>query len=130
MVIFSAPRSVAESDENESASEIIELDDSLEELERDEHLIADDLLTSSATNEDTLDQSDEAFMSSDQSGSEFSDSEEGSASQTESTTEGDEITMMSLASVREGLEKGKAAKEQVCKPLRSARDCITIQWKC
>lgn len=66
-------------------------------------------------------------MSSDQSGSEFSDREEGSASSTESTAEGDDITMVSLASIREDLEKGKAAEEQVCKCLRRARDCITVQ---
>ena len=59
-------------------------------------------------------------MSSDQSGSEFSDGEEGSASPTESAAEGEDITMMSLTSIREDLEKGKAAEEQVCKCLRFA----------
>ena len=87
----------------------------MEESEGEESLTADDLLRSSAANEDgTLDQSDED-MSSEQSGSEVSDSEEESALPTESTAEGDDITMMSLASLREDLERGKAAKEQVCK---------------
>lgn len=81
---------------------------------------ANDLLRSpSAKEDDTLDQSDED-MSSGQSGSEFSDSEEGSTSPTELTAEEDDITVMSLASLREDLEKGKAAKEQVCKNLKTS----------
>ena len=110
----SVPRSFTEPDESESSSEV-ELGESLEESEGDQNLIADDSLRSSAAKEDgTLDQSDED-MSSDQSGSEFSDSEEKSTSPAQ---EGDDITMMSLASLQEDLEKGKAAKEQVCKHLK------------
>lgn len=106
---FSAPRAVTESDQDDSGSE------SLDESEGEESLTGDDDSSrSSAANEDTMDQSDEDISSS-QSGSEFSDSEAGSTSPTESTAEGDDITVMSLASLREDLEKGKAAQEQVCK---------------
>ena len=119
----SVSRSFTEPDESESASEV-ELGDSLEES-GEENLIADDSLRSSAAKEDdTLDQLDED-MSSDQSGSEFSDSDEKSTSPAQ---EGDDITMMSLASLQEDLEKGKAAKEQVCKDLNKnhTRDRIHI----
>ena len=78
-------------------------------------------MRSSATKEDdTLDQSDED-MSSGQSGSEFSDSDKKS---TLPAQEGDDITMMSLASLQEDLEKGKAAKEQVCKNLKISMHVI------
>ena len=117
----SVPRSFTEPDESENSSEV-ELGESLEESEGEENLTADDSLRSSAVakKDDTLDQSDED-MSSGQSGSEFSDRDEKSTSLAQ---EGDDITMMSLASLQEDLEKGKAAKEQVCKHLKISMHVI------
>ena len=120
MYVSLAPRSFSESDE--SASEL-ELADSMEESGGENYFVTDDKSRSSASEgEENLDQSDED-ISSGQSESEFSDvdDEEQSASPTESTAEGDDITVMSLASLREDLEKGKAAKEQVCKLLKISK---------
>ena len=116
MYVSLAPRSFSESDE--SASEL-ELADSMEESGGENYFVTDDKSRSSASEEENLDQSDED-ISSGQSESEFNDvdDEERSASPMESTAEGDDITVMSLASLREDLEKGKAAKEQVCKLLK------------
>ena len=73
----------------------------------------------STTEEGAYGQSDhdDDKSSSSQLESELSDSEERSVSPTESATDGGDITVMSMDTLREDLEKGKAAKEQVCKLL-------------
>ena len=95
----------------------------MEGSQRMEYLSDEDELSTALAVEGKLafKHSDEDHTSS-RSGSESSDNEQEPLSPTESAAEGDDITMMSLASLQEDLEKGKAAKEQVGKlqmPLRS-----------
>ena len=98
---------------SESDQSVSELDESLEESGGEEHLTDEDKLNLSADEDTVSDQSDEEDITSDRSESESADNEQEPSSPLESTAEGDDITMMSLASLQEDLEKGKAVKHQV-----------------
>ena len=96
----------AESDLSDNGGE---MDDSLDPSE-----IADLSLLSNDENEQAFDQSDDE--SSESADSDLSDDQHVPRSTMASAEEEDDITMTSLSSVQEDIEKGKAAKEQVGEP--------------
>lgn len=105
-------RSASESDHSAG-----KLDESTEEAEGREHLLDENELSPSFADEAEAFEHSDDDQSSIWSDSESIDQEQEPLSRAgvEPTADGDDITMMSLASLQEDLEKGKTAKEQVGK---------------
>ena len=97
----------AESDVSDSG----EMAESLDPLE-----IADLSLLSGDENKEAFDQSDDESGKSSESDSDLSNDQHVPPLTMESLEEGDDITMTSLSSIQEDIEKGKATKEQIGEP--------------
>lgn len=115
MLVTALMHTIGQRSESESDHSAGKSDESMEEAEGKEYLLDESELSPSSADEDEAFEDSDDDQTSSQSDSKLTDYEQEPLSPTgvESMAEGDDITMMSLASLQEDLEKGKAAKEQV-----------------